>query len=81
MKEVLRTHIEKLVSLTDEEFAAVADCFQEHTCRKKEFLFRGDRVNDVWLVVAGLLCTTYNDDTGREHVVSFAIEDWWETDF
>ncbi len=82
MKEVLRTHIEKLVSFTDEEFAAVAACFQEHTCRKREFLFReGDRVNDVWFVVSGLLCTIYNDDTGHEHVVSFAMEDWWETDF
>jgi CRP-like cAMP-binding protein len=23
----------------------------------------------------------YNDDLGKQHIVSFAMEDWWESDF
>jgi CRP-like cAMP-binding protein len=28
-----------------------------------------------------LLKLVYTDDTGKQHIVSFAMEDWWESDF
>lgn len=78
----LRTHIEKLVSLSDEEFEIVSDHFTSRTYRKKEFLFRqGDDVPYVYFVVSGLIMLTYDDAGGKQHVVSFALEDWWESDY
>lgn len=38
-------------------------------------------VRDVYYVVTGLLKLVYNDESGKEHIVSFAMEDWWESDF
>jgi CRP-like cAMP-binding protein len=31
--------------------------------------------------MSGLLKLVYTDDTGKQHIVSFAMEDWWESDF
>lgn len=35
----------------------------------------------VYFVVAGLLKLVYTDDAGKPHLLSFAMEDWWESDF
>jgi CRP-like cAMP-binding protein len=32
-------------------------------------------------VLSGLLKLVYTDNTAKEHIVSFAMEDWWESDF
>ena len=32
-------------------------------------------------MISGLLKLVYNDNNGKEHIVSFAMEDWWESDF
>lgn len=41
----------------------------------------GDRVTSEFLVVEGLL-KSYNDDpSGREHIVQFAMEGWWISDY
>lgn len=82
MQEILRKHIEKIVPLTDDEFAFVFSHFTTQTHKKREFLFqRGDSVQYAYFVVSGLLMLTYDDDSGKQHVVSFAMEDWWESDF
>ena len=81
MQDILRNHIEKIVALTNEEFVNIASRFRKESFKKKEFLFRqGDDVTHFYFVVTGLLMLTYNEGSGKEHVVSFAMEDWWETD-
>lgn len=78
----LRAHIEKLVHLTDEEFSLISSHFTVSNYRKKDFLFRqGEEVPYVYFVVSGLIMLTLDDDTGKQHVVSFALEDWWESDY
>ena len=32
-------------------------------------------------MVSGLLKLVYTDDTQKQHIVSFAMEDWWESDY
>ncbi len=32
-------------------------------------------------MLKGLLKLVYTEETGKEHIVGFAMEDWWETDF
>ncbi|WP_461139137.1 Crp/Fnr family transcriptional regulator [Spirosoma pomorum] len=82
MHEKLRTHIEKIVSLTDDEFAFVIPHFTQKRFRRHQFLIQvGEPVRYVYFVVSGLLKLVYTDDSGKEHIVSFAMDDWWESDF
>lgn len=78
----LRNHIEKIVPLTDEEFAFVLAHFKFVTYSKNELMIKeGNDVKDVYFVLSGLLKLVYTDKSTKEHTVSFAMEDWWETDF
>ena len=82
MQEKLREHIEKIVPLTDDEFSFVRSHFTIKNSKKRDFLIRqGDSVQYFYFVVSGLLKLVYNDELGKEHIVSFAMEDWWESDF
>lgn len=82
VKEKLRQHIEKRVPLTDEEFAFVLAHMREKKFRKHQFLLQeGEGVTYAYFVVSGLLKLTYTDESGKSHIVSFAMEDWWESDF
>lgn len=82
MHQKLRQHIEALVPLTDEEFAFVASHFSHQKAKKREFLIKeGQKVNHVFFVVSGLLKLTYRDEMANDAIVSFAMEDWWESDY
>jgi CRP-like cAMP-binding protein len=49
---------------------------------KHQFLIQlGEAAKYHYFVVTGLLKLVYTDDTGKQHIVSFAMEDWWESDF
>ena len=82
MSEKLRSHIEKIIPLTDDEFAFVGSHFTTRSARRGELLIEaGQRVTHAYFVVAGLLKLGYTDTAGKDFIVSFAPEDWWETDF
>lgn len=82
MKEKLKEHIEKLTPLTDDEFAFVLSHFVFEKYKKNDFLIQeGENVNYCYYVVSGLLKLVFNDKNGKQHIVSFAMEDWWESDF
>ncbi|MGU3374766.1 Crp/Fnr family transcriptional regulator [Chryseobacterium sp. M5A1_1a] len=80
--EQLRTHIEKIVPLSDEEFNSISSFFMHKKYKKHQFLIQqGDAVPYNYFVLKGLLKLVYTDEKGKEHIVGFAMEDWWETDF
>ncbi|WP_435314834.1 Crp/Fnr family transcriptional regulator [Cellulophaga fucicola] len=82
MEEKLRDHIKKIVLLTDDELSYVLLHFSLAAYKKNEFLIQqGENVNNCYFVVSGLLKLVYNDQEGKQHIVSFAMEDWWESDF
>lgn len=82
MKEALRKHIEKLTPLTDDEFTFVISHFSFEKHKKNDFLIQqGENVNYCYYVVSGLLKLVFDDKDGKQHIVSFAMEDWWESDF
>lgn len=82
MEEMLRLHIEQVVPLSDEEYAFVRENFTTEYCKKGEFLIeKNEPVRHVYLVKSGLLKLIYHDKAGREHILSFALEDWWESDY
>lgn len=82
MHDKLREHIEKVVTLSDDEFAFVLSHFTFKKFKKHQFLIQeGEAVKYYYFVVSGLLKLVYTDDTGKQHIVAFAMEDWWESDF
>jgi CRP-like cAMP-binding protein len=82
MEEKLRAHIEKIVPLTDEEFAFVYGHFTIKSYKKHAFIIqKGKSVKYAYFVVSGLLMLVYEDESEKQHIVSFAMEDWWESDF
>ncbi|MEL6538247.1 MAG: Crp/Fnr family transcriptional regulator [Bacteroidota bacterium] len=82
MQEILRNHIKESVPITEAEFAFVWPHFSIETYKKHQSIFEsGDKVTHAYYVVSGLLKLSYTDGHGQEHIVSFAMEDWWESDF
>lgn len=82
MQEILRQHIEKIVPLTDEEFAFVLSHFTVKSFKKRAFLIqKNERVKYSYFVISGLLMLVHNDEAGKQHIASFAMEDWWESDY
>lgn len=78
---LLKEHIEKVVPLTDEEFAFVRECFIHKQYKKSECIFKeGEDVKYIYFVLSGLMKFYYTDKNIKQHIVSFAMEDWWETD-
>ncbi|AZA93497.1 cAMP regulatory protein [Chryseobacterium nakagawai] len=82
MQDRLRTHIEKILPLSEEEFEYISSCFIYKKYKKHQFLIQeGEWVSYNYFVLKGLLKLVYTDEAGKEHIVGFAMEDWWETDF
>jgi CRP-like cAMP-binding protein len=82
MQELLRKHIEKIVSLTDEEATKVMEHFTLKRYKKHQFIIQeGDAVRCHYFIVSGLTKLVFADNLIKEHIVSFAMEDWWESDF
>lgn len=82
MQTNLRDHIEKIVPLTNEEFEFVVSHFTTKNFKKNQFLIqKGESVHNVFFVISGLLKLVYDDESGKQHIISFAMEDWWESDF
>lgn len=82
MHDQLRTHIEKILPLNDDEFEFISSCFTHKKYKKHQFLVQErEAVSYNYFVLKGLLKLVYSDETGKEHIVGFAMEDWWETDF
>lgn len=78
----LRTHIEKIIPLDDDEFELISSHFTYKKYKKHQFLIQeGESVKYNYFVLKGLLKLVYADENGKEHIVGFAMEDWWETDF
>ena len=80
--EQLRTHIEKVIPLTDDEFEIIRPFFTARKVRKNQFLVQqGDNVRCEFLVLGGTYRIFYADDDGKEHIVQFATENWWMSDY
>jgi CRP-like cAMP-binding protein len=81
MFSLLRTHIEKRVHLTDEEFKICTKFFTAKTIRKHQFLLNeGDVCRYIGFVNTGCMREYTIDNKGIEHIIQFAIQDWWISD-
>src|SRR6478736_8012350 len=82
MSLALKQHFEKITTLTDQEFDYILSHFTPKKLKKHQFLIQaGDAVTNDYFVVKGLLKASFTNDEGKEHIMQFAMEDWWITDF
>lgn len=81
MFDLLRTHISKRIHLTPEEFDRCTGFFMHRTVRKRQVLLQnGDVCRYLAFVNNGCLREYTIDHKGEEHIIQFAIEDWWISD-
>ena len=78
----LRKHLEEIIDLTDEEFDYIFSHFTAVKKKKHQYLVQQDEpVNREYWVQSGLLKSYVMDYSGKEHILMFAMEGWWVTDY
>ncbi len=81
MHDKLRSQIERIIPLTDEEFEFVLSHFQQKKFKKHQIVIHeGDLAPYDFFVVKGLMKVSRIDPEGKEHIIQFGMEDWWITD-
>ena len=78
---LLRQHIEEIVSITDEEWHFVKSHFEFKSNKKHQFLIQaGQAVDFEYWIIKGLVKAYSIDDKGKEHILQFAMENYWVSD-
>ncbi|MGD0037797.1 MAG: Crp/Fnr family transcriptional regulator [Bacteroidota bacterium] len=81
MFDVFHKHIEKRISLTEEEFNLCCQFFTSRKVRKNQFLLQqGEVCKHLAFVNDGCLREYSVDHKGEVHIIQFAISDWWIAD-
>src|SRR5687767_2709625 len=72
----------KEVTLTDTDIEQVSAKLKAIEVGKGEILLSaGQFVPYQYYVHSGCLRTYYLDDSGKEHTIQFAVNDWWISDY
>lgn len=79
--DILGKHIRKRVELTKKEFELSCTFFSPRTFKKRQFVLQeGDVCRHLTFVTSGCLRDFTVDHKGEEHIIQFAIPDWWISD-
>lgn len=82
MSLVLRQQMEKIITLSNEEFDYILSHFKSKRFKKHQFVVQeGQLVENDFFVVSGSLKSYSTDANGKEHIIGFALPDWWITDY
>lgn len=82
MFDILISHIQNKVELTDDQKDDLQSFFTVKKIRKKQYLLlEGEICTHLSFVSKGLLKSYFVDDKGSEHINLFAFEGWWISDF
>ncbi len=80
--QLLRQHFEEIVTLTDEEWDFIAPHFEHKKLKKHQFLIQtGQPVDCEFWIINGLIKSYAVDEKGSEHILQFAMEDYWVSDY
>jgi len=82
MKEQpLLNYIKNYISLTEEEEEILLSKISYKRYLKGQYLVQqGDVCKHEYFILSGCTKTFYMDNEGQEHIILFAIEDWWTSD-
>ena len=77
----LLTYINRYIQLNEEEVAILAEHVKFRTYLKGQYIVQqGDVCKFESFVIQGTAQTFFIDPQGPEHVVMFAVENWWTSD-
>ncbi|WP_299527651.1 Crp/Fnr family transcriptional regulator [uncultured Lutibacter sp.] len=77
----LLNYINKQISLTEGEESFLISKVNHRKYLKGQYIVQqGDICKHECFIISGCTKTFYVDDSGQEHIVMFAIEDWWTSD-
>ncbi|MRX68796.1 cAMP-binding domain of CRP or a regulatory subunit of cAMP-dependent protein kinases [Flavobacterium resistens] len=78
----LKKHIEEITPITNEEFDYIKTFFKEKKVKKHQYLLQdGDKVTSEYWIVKGIFRAFHIDKDGKEHILQFALENWWFSDY
>lgn len=78
----IENHVHTYVSVTETEIALFKSLLTELKVGAKHFLIEPDTpLKHCFFVITGCLKAYYLDSKGDKHVIQFAIENWWVSDF
>lgn len=81
MYEPILKNISRFITLDPDEEKYFTSLLKLKRLKKKHYLLQeGDVSHYEYFVNKGCLRTYYIDDKGLEHIIQFAIEDWWTGD-
>ena len=81
-KDILKQHIAKTASLTDEHFDYVFSHFKQQSYKKGQVIIAsGDMVNCEYFVLSGCLKSFFINDDLKMFILQFAMPTWWASDF
>ena len=77
MLDSFKTYFQSKANLTDEQFLLISTTLQFKTVEKATILLhQGDICHYSFFVSKGLLRSYTIDETGKEHIIQFAAENW-----
>ncbi len=80
--EKLAALIDRIVSFTEEEKLQFVGSFKEAKFKKRQCIVQpGECAQHRNFVVQGAFRAYALDDEGQDHTISFAVEEWWITDY
>jgi len=75
---LIKKNIGKHIALTGEEFGYFSSLLQAKRLRKKQFLLEeGEVCSHECFVNSGCLRMYKLNEKGQEHIIQFAVTDWW----
>ncbi|MFO7745933.1 MAG: Crp/Fnr family transcriptional regulator [Psychroflexus sp.] len=78
----LQAHLLKDINFTPSEVQEFISILKHQKLNKKDLLIQpGDKVTHEHYVLKGCLKAYYLDKNGQMHIIQFAVEDWWISDF
>jgi len=81
-EQLLKDHVAKMASLTDDEFAYFFSHFKPKAFKKGQVVIReGDKVEVEYFVVSGCLKAFFINDEVKMHILQFAMPTWWTSDY
>lgn len=82
MTNKITSYIDKFVKLTEEEKKLFSSCFKEEKIKKRQFIVQPNFIaKHRHYVLQGAFRDYVVADEGQEHTITFAIDDWWITDY
>jgi CRP-like cAMP-binding protein len=79
--DIFKVYVLRHAQVSEEEFAVIEQASRVKKLRKKQYLLQeGDVSRDHCFILSGLLRTYSVDEKGNEHIIRFAMQEWWISD-